>query len=375
MRPLEGVRVLDLSRLLPGPYCSLLLADYGAEVIKVEDPGLGDYLRAIPPLVEGTSAYFQALNRNKQSLTLNLKDPEGVALFRRLAKEADVVLESFRPGVADRLGVGYQDLQAVNASLVYCAVTGYGQTGPLRDRSGHDLNYMALSGALAQLTGEAGPILPGVQVADMAGAMYGAFSIMMALYAREKSGKGTFLDVAMLDSAMTFLPFAAARARAQGRAPRVGETELTGAVAHYGTYRTKDGRFVALGALEEKFWRAFCLAAEHPDWLLERSQSTLREVLSSFFLTRTQAEWAEWAVGKDICLDPVLELHEAFQHPQIQARGMVDAQALSAAVPFPGAAVGPSTPAPKLGEHTDAILRQLGLSDAQRDELRARAVL
>lgn len=377
MLPLEGVRVLDLSRLLPGPYCSMLLADYGAEVLKVEDPGTGDYLRWYPPLVEGTSAYFRALNRNKKSLTLNLKDPEGVGILRRLAETADVVLEGFRPGVADRLGVGYADLRAVNPRLVYCSLTGYGQTGPYRDRSGHDLNYMALAGALAQLrpASDAPPILPGLQVADIAGAMYAAQAITMALFARERTGEGAFLDVAMLDAAMSWLPFTAARTFAEGKAPEPGQTELSGALARYGVYGTADGRAVALGALEDKFWRAFCAAAGHPEWMQERSEEVLKRALSAFFAEKTRDQWVSWAADQDLCLEPVLSFEEAIEQPQVRARGLVATDQLRAAVPYPGVDAGPRTPPPGLGEHTEAILAELGIDPAGCRSLRDRAVL
>lgn len=377
MLPLEGVKVLDLSRLLPGPYCSMLLADYGAEVIKVEDPGLGDYLRWIPPLIEETSAYFRVLNRNKKSVTLNLKDPEGVAILRRLAEKADVVLEGFRPGVADRLGVGYADLKAVNPRLIYCSLTGYGQTGPYRDRSGHDLNYMALAGALDQLRpgADALPILPGVQVADIAGAMYAAQSITMALFARERTGEGTYLDVAMLDAAMSWLPFVAARTFAAGAAPRPGSTELNGALARYAVYRTADGGAVALAALEEKFWHAFCAAAGHPEWRQERSVETLRQSLAAFFAGRTRDEWAAWAEDKDVCLEPVLDFREALEHPQVRARELAAVDQLRSPVPYPGVEAGPRTPSPRLGEHTAEILAELGIDSSQVQSLRERAVL
>ncbi|HEY9855407.1 MAG TPA: CaiB/BaiF CoA-transferase family protein [Stenomitos sp.] len=377
MGPLDGVRVLDLSRLLPGPYCSMLLADYGAEVIKVEDPGLGDYLRGIPPLVEGTSAYFLALNRNKKSLSLNLKEAEGVAILRRLAETADVVLESFRPGVADRLGVGYADLKAVNPRLIYCSLTGYGQTGPLRERSGHDLNYMALAGALAQLRpgAEDLPVLPGIQVADIAGAMYAATSISMALFARERTGAGTYLDVAMLDAAMSWLPFVAARTFVEGSAPGPGATELNGAVARYAVYRTADGKAVALAALEEKFWHAFCKAAGHPEWRQERSEAVLKAALGGFFAERSREEWAAWAEGKDICLEPVLAFDEAIEHPQVRARGLVATDQLRSPVPYPDVEAGPRTPPPRLGEHTEAILAELGIDRAECQSLRERAIL
>lgn len=383
MLPLEGVRVLDLSRLLPGPYCSMLLADYGAEVLKVEDPGIGDYLRATPPMQEGESVYFGGINRNKQSLTLNLKDPEGVAIFRRLAEAADVVLESFRPGVAERLGIGYEALKAQNPGLVYCSLTGYGQTGPMRDRSGHDLNYVALAGQLDQessfaeiFDGEAPPTrMPSLQVADMAGAMYAAFSIVAALLGRERSGQGTYLDVAMLDAALSLQPLQVAEALALGSRRPVGV--LSGMSPRYHVYWTQDGHAMALGALEDKFWEAFCEAACHPEWRQmdggKRSYG-LHTELAAFFRERTREEWVEWARDKDVCLEPVSSIPEALEQPQVKARGLVKEGAMRSPVPIPGENVGQRTPAPRLGEHTDAVLRELGLSGEEIRALHERGV-
>lgn len=374
--PLSGVRVLDFSRLLPGPFCSMLLADYGAEVIKIEDPGFGDYLREVPPFTDGTGAYFKALNRNKQSITLNLKEPAGVAIVHRLTETADVVLETFRPGVVDRLGVGYEALNRVNSRLIYCSLTGYGQTGPYRDRSGHDLNYLALAGALAQFAAdsEALPILPGLQVADMAGAMYAAFGIVMALSDRDRTGEGAYLDVSMLDGVLSWLPFTAARTFAQGQAPRPGETELTGGTARYATYRTADGRGIALAALEEKFWQAFCHASGHLEWLSTSSEQQLKTELAAFFAKKTQADWITWTEGKDICLDPVLAFHETLDHPQVRARGMGQAPGqLGPVIPLAG--TGPGNPSPRLGEHTATILSGLGMSEEVQRSLRDSGVI
>lgn len=371
--PLSGIRVLDFSRLLPGPFCSMLLADYGAEVIKIEDPASGDYLREVPPLVNGTGAYFQALNRNKKSLSLDLKAREGVEIVHSLAQTADVVLETFRPGVADRLGIGHEALRQVNSRLVYCSLTGYGQTGPYRERSGHDLNYLALAGALDQFAAapEALPILPGLQLADMAGAMYAAFGIAMALQERERTGTGRYLDVAMLDGVLSWLPFAAARTHLQGHAPRVGETELTGATARYAVYRTSDERSVALAALETKFWQRFCEASGHLEWLTT-TEALLKHELSMFFAKKTQAEWIAWAEGKDLCLEPVLALHETLAHPQVRARGMAQPPGLGPVIPLAGA--GPHSPVPGLGEHTTAILGGLGMNEDEQKVLRDRGV-
>lgn len=371
---LSGVRVLDLTRLLPGPFCSLLLADYGAEVIKIEDPVQGDALRDFPPRVGETGAYYAALNQGKRSMTLDLKDSAARDAFLKLCESADVVLEGFRPGVATRLGVGPEQVRAHHPRMVYASLSGFGQTGPWRDRPGHDLTYLALSGALSQLLPPGKPAtLPGLQVADQAGAMYAAFAIMMALWRRERTGQGATLDVAMLDGALSWLPFAASRAQAQGMASPPGTTELTGALARYGVYLAADGGRVALAALEDKFWRAFCQAADHPEWLEERSEPRLQAAVAAFFAAQPRAHWEAWALERDLCLEPVLELHEALRHPQIVARGLPRAGRIGPAVPWPGA--GAETMVAPRGADTERILASLGLDEAEIRRWRQRGAI
>ncbi len=271
--PLEGVRVLDLSRLLPGGFCSLLLADFGAEVLKVEDTGMGDYIRWAPPAYEGAqdsakSALFLALNRNKRSIRINLKEPGGRDVLLRLVAEHDVVLESFRPGVLDRLGVGYEAMRAVNPRIVYCAISGYGQDGPLRDRPGHDLNYLGLVGLLG-LTGERDgpPVQSAGQIADLGGgALMAAFGILAALRESERSGEGQFVDVSMADGALSWLALLAARRLAGEDAPSRGEVDLGGGLVCYRPYACADG-WVTFAALEPKFWKAWCLGVCREDLL------------------------------------------------------------------------------------------------------------
>ena len=273
--PLEGIRVLDLSRLLPGGFCSLLLADFGAEVIKVEDVGMGDYVRWSPPYYEGVEdsakgALFLALNRNKTSVRINLKEPAGRDVLLRLARDADVVLESFRPGVLDRLGAGYEALRAVNPRIVYCAISGYGQDGPLRDRSGHDMNYLGRIGMLG-LTGEADgpPVQAAGQIADLGGgALMAAFGILAALREREVSGEGQFVDVSMADGALSWLAMVAGQYLCDGVVPRRGSQLLAGGIICYRPYVCADGE-VTLGALEPKFWRNWCEGVGRED-LIER---------------------------------------------------------------------------------------------------------
>src|SRR2546421_1997256 len=270
-RPLEGIRILDLSRLLPGGFCTLLLADLGADVLKVEDTGMGDYVRWAPPYHEGAedsakSAVFLALNRNKRSIRVNLKEESGKEVLRRLAREHDVLLESFRPGVLDRLGVGYEQLRSENAGLVYCAISGYGQDGPYRDRSGHDMNYLGLVGLLG-LTGERDgpPVQAAGQIADVGGgALMAAFGILAALHERERSGEGQFVDVSMADGALSWLSMVAARYFAEGRVPHRGDLELAGSLVCYRPYACKDG-WGTLGALEPKFWQAWCRGGGRED--------------------------------------------------------------------------------------------------------------
>ena len=272
---LSGLRVLDLSRLLPGGFCSLLLADFGAEVLKVEDTGMGDYIRWAPPYHEGAedsakSALFLSLNRGKRSIRIDLKDERGREVLLRLAREYDVLLESFRPGVLDRLGVGYERLREENPALVYCAITGYGQDGPYRDRSGHDMNYLGLVGLLG-LTGEDGgpPIQSAGQIADLGGgALMAAFGIMAALRERDRSGQGQLVDISMADGSLSWLAMVAARHFADGQVPRRGSLDLAGAYACYRPYPCSDG-WVTLGALEPKFWQAWCRGVERDD-LIER---------------------------------------------------------------------------------------------------------
>ena len=271
MTALSGIRVLDLSRLLPGGFCSLLLADFGAEVLKVEDTGMGDYIRWSPPFHEGAdesarSALFLALNRGKRSIRLDLKTEGGREVLLRLVREHDVVLESFRPGVMQRLGVGYERLREENPRLVYCAITGYGQDGPYTGRSGHDMNYLGLNGLLG-LSGDAGgpPVQSAGQIADVGGgALMAAFGILAALRERDSSGEGQLVDVSMFDGSLSWLALVAARYLADGTPPGRGDLELAGSLVCYRPYACRDG-WVTLGALEPKFWQAWCRGVGRED--------------------------------------------------------------------------------------------------------------
>src|SRR5215211_3041148 len=326
---LEGIRVLDLSRMLPGPYASMMLGDLGAEVIKVEEIKIGDPTRWSPPLIGNQSAAFLQVNRNKKSIALDLKQAEGRDLFLKLASRADCVLEQFRPGVVDRLGIGYSAASEINPRIVYCSLTGFGQDGPHRARSGHDLNYLALSGVLGLTTDDGGkPCIPGVQVADLAGGMVAAFAILAALIARARTGRGQYVDVSMFDVMLSMLPVPAAHQFA-GRAIGVGgKYGLTGAYPFYNVYETSDGKFMTLGALEPKFWANFCRRVSREELIArqfdegERRESLFEEV-RAIFKSRSQSEWVELVREADCCSEPVLSMAEAFEHAQTRAREMV----------------------------------------------------
>ena len=386
-RPLEGLRVLDLTRLLPGGFCTLMLADFGADVLKVEDTGMGDYVRWAPPYYEGAeesarSALYLALNRGKRSIRVNLKEEHGREVLLRLAREHDVLLESFRPGVLDRLGVGYERLREENPGLVYCAITGYGQDGPYRDRPGHDMNYLGLTGLLG-LSGDPDgpPVQSAGQIADVGGgALMACFGVMAALRERERSGEGQLVDVSMTDGALAWLAMVAGRYLQDGEPPRRGGLELAGSIVCYRPYACSDGH-VTLGALEPKFWRAFCAGVGRQD-LIERQfeppGSEAHAEVERLFLERTRDEWTAFAAEHDCCLEPVLGLDEALESELVRAREMVveieqpgvgAVRQLGVPVKLsrtPGAARGPG---PALGEHTGAALRAAGYSNEEIEAL------
>ncbi|MBI5419645.1 MAG: CoA transferase [Deltaproteobacteria bacterium] len=390
MLTLSGIRVLDLSLQLPGPFCTLMMADHGADVIKVDEPNP----RIRNPFAgeeSGLSPADRYLNRGKRSLTLNLKSEEGREVFRKLAASADVVVEGFRPGVTERLGVDYATLSARNPRLVYCSISGYGQTGPMRTVVGHDINYISYAGILG-LCGpkDSPPALPPVQIGDLfGGAMLALSGILMALLHRQATGKGKWLDLSMTDGAMAMLSIHAADFLAGGPPPERGGMPLTGMYPCYGTYRCADGKYVSIGPLEAWFWQRMVKALGRED-LADSQYATGEEGarvhgdLSKVFAAKGRDEWVEFFGEHDVCLSPVLSLPEALSHPLAQARKMVievdsllggRERQLGLPVKFAGEEEGSPRRAPRLGEHDEEILGEIGYAPARIEELRAQGVI
>jgi crotonobetainyl-CoA:carnitine CoA-transferase CaiB-like acyl-CoA transferase len=376
--PLEGIRVLDLSRLLPGPYCTMLLGDLGAEVIKIETPLAGDYARTIPDTYGG-STMFETINRNKKSVAINYRHPRGQELLLQLAKTSDVMIETFRPGAAKRWGIGYEAMTQVNPRIVYCSLSGYGQDGPYANRAGHDLNYIAIGGLLA-LNGASGgpPIPPGVQIADLGGGMLAAIAILAMLVGRQSAGQGAYLDVAMIDAVTSWAaPLAGSFYAATGQNPPRGQMPLSGGLPSYNVYETADGKFISLGILELHFWTAFCSAIHRDDLQARQFDITAIDELTQLFRQHTRDEWLEMLREVDACIEPVNEIGETLNHPQLRHRGLVAQTQVGArfSSPFGFAARTDQAPAPSLGQHTSEVLKQLGQSEQELGELDAAGVV
>lgn len=374
--PLVGVRVLDLTRLLPGPVATLHLADLGADVIKIEDHAAGDYARILGHGPDGVSVFYRSVNRNKRGLRLDLKPSQGRETFLRLVRTADIVVESFRPGVADKLGIGYQALRTLNPKIVYCAITGYGQTGPLALAAGHDLNYIGYSGVLDQIGVAAGqPAIPNLQIGDLlGGALTAVMGMLAALFDAQRSGQGRLVDVAMSEAVLAHNLFPFFALQSEGVVPQRGADLLSGGDAGYGVYATADRRYMAVAPLEKKFWNVFCDALGHPEWKGRHAArgaaaATLRRELEEVFASREQAVWCSFFADIDCCVTPVLNVAEAIRHPHFQARGMVvQADAVSQYAPplkLSGWVFAVERDAPAAGEHGVEILLEAGFSTAE----------
>ncbi len=377
--PLVGIRILDMSRLLPGPMATMILADMGAEVIKIEDPASPDQIRNFPPFIGETAAYYLAVNRSKRSLAINYNTEEGLQILYRLVKDADVFVEQFRPGVMDKIGLGYDTLKSINPKLVYVSITGYGQTGPWSHEAGHDLNYIARAGLLGINGATSGQlVIPGAQIADIAGGSYMAMNaIMAALLSRSVTGHGQYVDVSMMDAVMPLSTFAFARSQADKHPVLPSDHELSGKLANYNVYRCNDGKYIALGALEPKFWQAFCSAVNRPNWaqvlLYEGIElANLKAEVSALFASQSQAYWVSLSAKFDFCLSPVITMDEIEHEQHMQHRKMVITEQTSDGIDFksfgiplkfsntPGAI---AWPAPNMGADTLSILREAGYAD------------
>ena len=383
--PLQGIRILDLTRLLPGPVASLHLADLGAEVIKIEDPQIGDYARTLGSgklAADGkSSAYFRMINRNKQGLCLDLKQPAGVEVFLRLARDADVVIESFRPGVMDKLGVGYATVAAINPKVAYCSISGYGQDGPYRDMAGHDINYLGYAGVLDQI-GSAGnkPAIPNFQIADLlGGALTAVMGILAAVLEAQRTGQGRQIDVSMTDSVLAHTYFSMLRLNESGQSAPRGSDTLSGGLPCYATYQCADGKYMAVGALEAKFWKTCCTVLDRPEWISRQWDPSLSDELGEVFMARPRDDWASLFATVDCCVTPILSPEEALQNEQLLARKMMisddDLVQFAPPLKLSGFDFAIRQRAPDAGEHNHAILQAAGYSANEIASLKAAGVL
>jgi len=389
-RPLDGVVVLDLSRLLPGPFCTQLLANLGADVIKVEHPDLGDYMRAVPPAIDDTSYPFLMVNRGKRSVAIDLRTEDGRKVLYRLAKKADVFVEQFRPSTVKKLKIDYPQIRRANPRIVYCSFGGYGRTGPYADKPGHDLNFEALAGILsvtaARQVGQ--PAIPGVPVSDLASALMAAFSIVASLHRRERFGGGEFLEVSIFDTSVSLMVLNLARYLGTGEVPLPGETIVTGMFPFYNLYETRDRRWIAIACVEPKFWRRLCeltgLEAHIGDQFVsgEVARATIGK-MAERMRERTLAEWIAAFDGEDLPITPVQRLDEVVADPHLRARGLLPGVNVEGrrrrvlAHPAKHHAAPARTPskAPARGQHTDEVLRWAGYTAQQIRELQAEGII
>ena len=378
------MKVLDLSSLLPGSLCTQMLADLGADVLKIENPNGGDNFRRTPPIINTTGSFFHIINRNKKGMTLNLKEEKGRAIFLAMIPHADVLLETCVPGAMKDMGLGYDDLKEINPRIIYCSLTGFGQDGPYRDRPAHDIDFLSISGIM-DLLGEKGgkPIVPAVQFAGAGGGINAALGIMAALLRREKTGDGQYLDVSLLDGLTPFLGLVMSQYMADGILPQRGESLVGGGYAFYNVYETADGTYLSLGCLEEKFWKEFCTAVEREDLIDDQyapspRREELIEEVRSILIRKTRQEWIDLFNRYTLCFSPVNSLEEVLHDPQIKHRGLwfqgshpTDGTIPQQAFPIKFSEDQPAVRLhpPDHGEHTAEVLRKMGYSDAEIEKL------
>ena len=402
MLALEGVKILDLSRVIPGTFCTMLLGDLGAEVLKIETPGLSEFVgssRSLQGEENRKKAAYYAPNRNKKSITVNLKSEAGREIFYRLSKQADVIIEGFRPGVAKRLGIDYETISKLNPRIVYCSLSGYGQDGPYQAFPGHDINYIAMAGVLGLIgTSEGPPVIPLNLVADFAGAaLYGALGISVALVARNKTGKGQYVDAAYIDGAVSLMTWFTNDYFFEGSVLRRGESWLHGAYPYYGVYETKDGKYITIGCIEPHFWENLCRLLGREDYIHyhfasehtirkpeDKKWDEIRTFLKQTFLTKTRDEWFELLTRRDIPAGKVHTPDEVFSDPQVLHRQMVIEVEHSALGKIKQVGIAPKlsdmpgkvrTLSPLLGEHTNEILQELGYNHKEIENLRREGII
>lgn len=390
-QPLDGIKILDLSRYLPGPFATQFLADFGAEVIKIEEPG-GELGRALPPFTGGMGTRFASVNRNKKSITLDLKKDEARKIFMKLSESADVVVDQFRPGVMDKLGLGYESLKRINKGIVYCSITGYGLSGPWMKAAGHDVNYLNISGVSGLTAGREGaPVMSSVQIADVAGgSLYAVIGILLALFARTRTGEGQLCDIAMMDGALSLLSYTIGEWTGNRKCPSPGREFLTGGFAMYNVYRCSDSRYVGLGAIEQKFWHGFCEGIGRSEYIplqysIEKQEDIIADI-SEIMLTKSRDEWVEHFRNKDICFTPVLDLDEVSEHEQVRAREMMlkvmdfmgsktDLHVAGNPVKLSGTPCDVKLNFPQTGEHTESVLLLAGYRDEEIKAFRESGII